>query len=57
MANLYNAGMCQSGNRTEVAQMVEHSSSIGKASGSILARLHFRIVGLKNYSAITAVSL
>ena len=34
-ANTYYAGMCRSGNRTEIVPMVERPSSNGKVSASI----------------------
>ena len=56
-ANTYNAGMCLSGNHTEIAQMVERPCSNGKVSGSIPGSVAFLNFDLKNYSYFTPVSL
>ena len=50
-ANMFNVGMCLSGNYNKIAQMVEHLSSNGKVSGSIPGSVTFSHYLFQNYSA------
>ena len=49
--------MCLSGNRNEIAQIIEHPSSIERSQVWFQALLNFRIVGFKIIQPSTPISL
>ena len=49
-ANTFNAGMCLSNKRVEIAQMVESLSGNGKVSSSISGSVIFSHCWFQNYS-------